>query len=293
MEKKTLMPLEVLALALGLIFFIYIGWFLGYNKLVKLPNIIHNQNQTNDKIDTAASLLLTNYYSNPDTTISIADSMIAGMVSGLNDPYTYYADQTRYEEIKSFTQKSNIDFKKLNDNTYYLKFDWFTKNLKDELSGDLANIPNSENKILILDFRENLGGNFESVLWFLDNFLNNINVVTEKYNTQEVLQNTSPTTSLASIKIVMVVSKETSSGGELVSAVFQENNRAKIIGEKTYGKNTIGDFFEFPDGSAIHISIGKWVTANGVDINKTGVIPDVVIDSVGEKTLNELLQFIP
>ena len=173
MEKKTLMPLEVLALALGLIFFIYIGWFLGYNKLVKLPNIIHNQNQTNDKIDTAASLLLTNYYSKPDTTISIADSMIAGMVSGLNDPYTYYADQTRYEEIKSFTQKSNIDFKKLNDNTYYLKFDWFTKNLKDELSGDLANIPNSENKILILDFRENLGGNFESVLWFLDNFLNN------------------------------------------------------------------------------------------------------------------------
>jgi len=54
----------------------------------------------------------------------------------------------------------------------FLKFDWFTKNLKDELSGDLANIPNSENKILILDFRENLGGNFESVLWFLDNFLN-------------------------------------------------------------------------------------------------------------------------
>ena len=62
-----------------------------------------------------------------------------------------------------------------------------------------------------------------------------------------------------------------------VPAKLKENNRAHIIGKKTYGKGLIQEIIKLPDDSALHVTVSSYLTPNGQNINKTGVIPDEII----------------
>lgn len=231
-----------------------------------------------------------NYYPSPEDPEKFNGVLLKAMLSGLNDANSYYVNPDEYKKIGELVKKSNINFTKFDENTYILKFDWFTKDLQKEMDFLTKDLENSSNKTLIVDFRDNLGGNFESALWFADLFINEKDVVIEKYNNKEVTQRTTSSTPLSEVQIFVIVSSETSSSAEVVAVVLQEKNRATIIGGRSFGKNSIGNFFELSDKSAIHLTIGKWVTSGGKDVGDSGVDPDILVDRVKEKSYEEIMK---
>ena len=289
MQKKLNLK-EIFVLTVTVFIFVCFGWVLGYKRIITLP--IPRVSSESEKLLQIANLVDSNFYPKPKNMQEFTDLLSSSMLSGLNDANTYYSNADKYRRIQELTHKSNIGFSKYNDATYILKFDWFTQDLEKEMEFLTKDVENSPDKTLIIDIRDNLGGNLESGLWFVNLFLDERNVVVEKYIGGQVTHVTTNNTPLSRIKMYVVVSKETSSAAEMVTAVLKENGRAKIVGESTYGKNSIGDFFELPDKSAVHITTGEWITAGELNNHGMGVKPDIVVENIRDKSQEELVNII-
>ena len=87
------------------------------------------------------------------------------------------------------------------------------------------------------------------------------------------------------VPIVVLVNENTASSSEIFAAALKENNKAKIIGTKTYGKGVIQESITLSDGSGIKITTEEYYTPNRNKINKIGITPDIEVD-LEEKTKN-------
>lgn len=80
--------------------------------------------------------------------------------------------------------------------------------------------------------------------------------------------------------LVILVNQGTASASEILAGALQDNNRASLVGETTFGKGLIQSLFDLSDGSGLAVTIAKYETPNHRDINKLGIHPDKVIPSV-------------
>ncbi len=89
------------------------------------------------------------------------------------------------------------------------------------------------------------------------------------------------------------------SASEIVSGALRDNNRAKLVGETSFGKGTIQTAEDLGDGAGLHVTIAKWLTPNGTWVNEKGLTPDVSatldannpsVDTQLEKGVLQLLQ---
>lgn len=111
----------------------------------------------------------------------------------------------------------------------------------------------------ILDLRNNGGGLLNAGIETARLFLREGVVLEEQYQGKEVEQFTaSEEGRLADIPLVVFVNRNTASAAEIVAGALQANGRAVLIGEPTYGKNTIQQVFELQDGSSIHVTSAHW-----------------------------------
>lgn len=78
--------------------------------------------------------------------------------------------------------------------------------------------------------------------------------------------------------LTVIINDATASGAEILTAALQENNRATLVGTKTKGYNTIQSVRPLYDGSGLAVTIAKWRTPKGRDINNVGISPDVVVN---------------
>ncbi len=78
-------------------------------------------------------------------------------------------------------------------------------------------------------------------------------------------------------ELVVLVDGGTASASEIVSGALRDHGRAALIGEKTYGKGSVQEVHEFPDGSSLHVTVARWLTPNRNQIDRTGLQPDVQI----------------
>ena len=88
---------------------------------------------------------------------------------------------------------------------------------------------------------------------------------------------------LAQIPTVILVDKGTASGSEIVAGALQDYKKAVIIGTKTFGKGSVQSYEEFPDGSALKLTVAKWFTPENRGIDKEGIEPDIVLEEMFQK----------
>lgn len=130
---------------------------------------------------------------------------------------------------------------------------------------------------IVLDLRNNPGGYLQVSVMVASDFLKEGVVVSQESNDGKkedyVVDKTQGR--LLNDKMVVLVNGGSASAAEILAGALKEYGRAKLVGEKTFGKGTVQQPENFSDGSGLHVTIAKWLLPNGKNIHKVGVEPDV------------------
>jgi len=152
-------------------------------------------------------------------------------------------------------------------------------------------------KGLVLDLRNNPGGLLDQALRLSDLFLEEGTIILTK---GRIKQNNNTYTAIPGYQydfpIVVLVNAGSASGTEVVAAAMQDNNRALIIGNQTFGKGSIQTVYPLKDGSALRITTSEFYTPKGVEIQQMGIIPDLVLESSKQEDIErekDLAKAIP
>ncbi|PIS07663.1 hypothetical protein COT78_02365 [Candidatus Berkelbacteria bacterium CG10_big_fil_rev_8_21_14_0_10_43_13] len=150
---------------------------------------------------------------------------------------------------------------------------------------------------IIVDLRDDPGGYFQSAIDLSSYFVDGGTIV-EQQNKAGVKQDfsTSHSATLKNFKTAVLVNGGSASASEIFSGALQDRKAGTLIGEKTFGKGSVQELVELKDGSALKITIAKWLTPNGRTINGEGITPDIEIKSDSTNTtdlqLDRALDFI-
>lgn len=140
-------------------------------------------------------------------------------------------------------------------------------------------------KGIILDLRNNPGGYLQDAVFIASEFLKSGVVVSEVDGAgQKTDLSVSRTGTLLEEPLLVLINGGSASASEIVSGALRDHNRAKLIGEKSFGKGTIQEPVDVEDGASVHISVGKWITPNGTWVHKVGLTPDIVIKFDAKKS---------
>lgn len=203
---------------------------------------------------------------------------------GSNEPKLYTI--TRAEiEIKSISQKVPIDMKLPDDIAYIRLSSFISRNATKEFN-DILN-KSSNKKGYIIDLRANPGGLLSNAIYISDMFLDGGTIVstvdrdgykeTQKANRGRVTGK----------PVVVLINKGSASASEIFSGAMKDNHRAVIIGEQSFGKGLVQEINKLPYNAGVNITIQKYLTPDGTDINKKGITPDIVVELTEENVKNK------
>lgn len=153
----------------------------------------------------------------------------------------------------------------------------FGEQTNDEWTSAVDQIITHSAKGVILDVRNNPGGFLQGAVFIGSEFVDGKIVGQESANGDREFLNSQRRGKLLKIPLVAVVNKGSASAAEIVAGAMQDHKRAKLVGETTFGKGSIQDAQDFPDGSGIHVTIAKWLLPSGRNINDVGITPDVEV----------------
>ena len=127
----------------------------------------------------------------------------------------------------------------------------------------------------VLDLRSNPGGLLMASVEIARQWLNEGTIVSTK--TRDGIQDVKRATgrALTTKPMVVLVNEGSASASEILSGALQDNNRAVLVGQKTFGKGLVQSVRGLSDGSGMTVTIAKYLTPSGRDIHKHGIDPDV------------------
>lgn len=168
-----------------------------------------------------------------------------------------------------------------------IKLSRFGERTKDEWSEVVSDIKAKNPQAVILDLRNNPGGFLEGAVFIASEFLSDgVVVLQENAAGQRTTYKINRTGSFTKIPMLVLINKGSASASEIVAGALQDRNRAKLLGEQSFGKGTIQEAQDLEGGSGIHITVAKWLTPNGRWVNDTkGLEPDIIVE--GEKEDSE------
>jgi carboxyl-terminal processing protease len=159
----------------------------------------------------------------------------------------------------------------------YLSLSQFSANAVTELAHAISILEKKGASAYILDLRNNPGGllqaGIETARLWLDS--GTIVYTANRQGIQETYEAFGP--ALTTDPLVIIVNQGTASASEILAGALQDNHRAQLVGETTFGKGLIQSLFELSDGSGLAVTIAKYETPNHRDINKLGIKPDQII----------------
>ena len=187
-------------------------------------------------------------------------------------------------EIKSVSSKVNQTKNGLLIG--YVRIKQFNANASKETRDAIKDLETKKVAGYVLDLRSNPGGLLESSIDISRHFINKGVIVSTV--SKDGLKETKKGNGQALTKkpLVVLVNEGSASASEIVSGAIKDNKRGKLVGKKTFGKGLVQSMRTLVDGSGLTVTVAKYLTPNGTDINKSGIIPDIEV----KMNINPILQ---
>ena len=160
----------------------------------------------------------------------------------------------------------------------YIYIREFSQPTKQQLQDALREVVDSGKRGLILDMRNNPGGLLSTTVEIADEFLDEGTILSERERDGSERSFTAKGGGIATeIPVVVLLNRFSASGSEVLAAALHDNDRATIVGEKSFGKGTVNISNDLDDGGQLYVSIARWLTPDGVLIDGVGIRPDVPV----------------
>jgi len=161
----------------------------------------------------------------------------------------------------------------------YIGLNTFTDNADELFLEHVGTLLDQEVESIVLDMRNNPGGLLDTAIEVASAFLPDGDVViTEGPDSSTSYPTSGDPIVPEDMGVIVIVNEGSASAAEVVSAVLQERGRATVVGENTFGKNTVQQRFSLSNSGALKLTIARWLTPEGHDFGSVGVTPDVIAD---------------
>ncbi len=167
--------------------------------------------------------------------------------------------------------------------TGYLRLGQFNGNAAAELKSSLQALEDQGADAYILDLRNNPGGLLQAGIEIARMWIDEGTVVYTVNRQGSLGSYDANGKAITSDPLVVLVNKGTASASEILAGALQDNGRAQLVGETTFGKGLIQSLFDLPHGAGLAVTIAKYETPSHRDINKLGIDPDQVVTSSVER----------
>lgn len=170
----------------------------------------------------------------------------------------------------------------------YIRLVQFSANAAKEMRDAIQGLEKRRVTGYILDLRSNPGGLLQASVEIAEMWIREGAIVSTVDCRGEVDRQVANRRNLTDKPVVVLVNGGSASASEILSGALQDNKRALVVGTKTFGKGLVQSVQPLGDGSAMAVTIAKYLTPNGRDINKHGIDPDVSLE-LTEEQLKQLI----
>ena len=194
--------------------------------------------------------------------------------SGKEKDFTVIRDNVEIDTVKS---------KKIEGNIGYVEISQFSTNTALAFTKQVDALVEDGIESLIIDVRDNSGGITTAVESITDCLLPKDCVIyytSDKHGNKNYIKSKIDG---IDIPLVVLANENSASASEILVGAVKDSNRGTIVGQKTYGKGVVQQLYPLMDDTAIKVTVEKYFTPSGNDINKKGIEPDVVVEMQEDK----------
>ncbi len=170
----------------------------------------------------------------------------------------------------------------LEDHIGYVRLAEFREESFTEIHKALDKLRQDGMDSLVLDLRNNPGGLLNIAIKISEDFLapGQLIVSTKGRHSTEDIESYSKNTQgkVTDVPVVVLINNGSASASEIVAGALQDNKRAVIVGEQSYGKGSVQSVIPLPDGSGLRLTTAKYFTPSGRSIHGKGITPDIVVE---------------
>lgn len=247
----------------------------------EVTNIFENTPATDANIELHDIVVKVNNEDVSGKTVSDIGKLIQGEI-GTNVTLTLRRGEAEFDvtitrdRIDLISVTSQI-FEKDDKRIGYIKITNFASNTFNQFQTALNELEENDIESLIIDVRDNLGGQLEVATQIASLFLTKDKVVYQ-LNTNGIIQPIYSTGPGSFQKpITVLINGATASASEVLAIALQESADATVIGTTSYGKGTIQESYKLSTGATIKFTVQEWLSPNGNTVNEVGVKPDIEV----------------
>lgn len=158
----------------------------------------------------------------------------------------------------------------INDTLGCIAFSRFTMNTYNEFIKAYSELKQHGMKGLVMDLRDNPGGVMHAALMLSNSFLDKGDLIIYTEGKAEARNDvySDGTGAMKDLPLYILINEESASSSEIVSGSLQDNDRAIIIGRRSFGKGLVQRTFDYNDGSSLHLTVSRYYTPSGRSIQK-------------------------
>ena len=137
--------------------------------------------------------------------------------------------------------------------------------------------------MFVLDLRHNPGGLLSAATDVANHFLSDVPVmIQQRRDAEEEIIMADAGAVAGDMPLIVLVDGGTASSAEILAGALQDNERALLVGQPTFGKGSVQLVHDLSDGSSVHVTSSRWLTPDGHQIDQQGLTPDVLVELTQE-----------
>ena len=173
---------------------------------------------------------------------------------------------------------TTVAYEMKEENIGYIAVSGFEKVTYHQFEEALADLTNQGMKGLVIDLRNNPGGNLSTVCEMVDLILPEAVIVytEDKYGNREVIS--SDEEHQMDIPIAVLINGNSASASEIFASALKDYDAAEIVGTTSYGKGIVQQIYSLSDDTSLKITTSEYFTGEGTKIHGIGVVPDVEVE---------------
>ena len=178
----------------------------------------------------------------------------------------------------------SVEYKIRDDNIGYLSISRFGPDTTDLVLKAAKEFESKKVSGIVVDLRGNPGGLLDSAVKVGSLWVKEGDVILEEKKSGETIRTLRALGGniLGDTPTVVLINEGSASASEILAGALHDQNKATIIGETSYGKGSVQQLIDFGDGSKLKVTIARWYTPNGKNIDKEGIDPDKVVKRTEE-----------